>query len=33
LEVQVTETRKRILGHKYPDTLIGIGNLASIYGY
>ena len=31
LEVQVMQTRKRVLGEEHPDTLISIGNLASTY--
>jgi tetratricopeptide (TPR) repeat protein len=31
LFVQVMETRKRVLGIEHPDTLLGIGNLASTY--
>jgi citrate lyase synthetase len=31
LEVQVMETRKRVLGDEHPDTLTSMGNLASTY--
>jgi tetratricopeptide (TPR) repeat protein len=31
LEVQVMETRKRVLGEEHPDTLLSISNLASTY--
>jgi tetratricopeptide (TPR) repeat protein len=31
LEVQVMETRKRVLGQKHPDTLTSMANLASTY--
>jgi Tetratricopeptide repeat len=31
LEVQVMETRKRVLGQEHPDTLSSIANLASTY--
>jgi len=31
LEVQVIETRKRVLGEEHPDTLTSIGNLASTF--
>jgi hypothetical protein len=32
LEVQVIQTRKRVLGKEHPDTLTSIANLASTYG-
>jgi hypothetical protein len=31
LEVQVMETKKRVLGDEHPDTLTSIANLASTY--
>jgi tetratricopeptide (TPR) repeat protein len=31
LEVQVIETRKRMLGQKHPDTLTSMANLALMY--
>jgi len=31
LEVQVLETRKRVLGQKHPDTLLSMANLVSTY--
>jgi hypothetical protein len=31
LEVQVMETRKRVLGQEHPDTLTSMANLASTY--
>ena len=32
LEVQVMETRKRVLGKEHPDTLTSMGNLVWTYG-
>lgn len=29
--MQVTETKKRVLGHEHPDTLSSMANLASAY--
>ena len=31
LEMQVTETFKRVLGEEHPDTLTSVANLASTY--
>lgn len=31
LEIQVMETRKRVLGEEHPDTLSSMANLALIY--
>jgi hypothetical protein len=31
LEVQVMETRKRVLGQEHPDTLLSMGNLSFMF--
>ena len=31
MDVQVMETRKRVLGNEYPSTLTSMNNLASTY--